>query len=127
MQQRNFQSEDRDINIVQDSPSIQLEEEIKYKSFDDVVKKLRPLKLKGWTLTLNDTVISLKQVEKPFIVPKYELLRKEDLKFSCAVYGWLLPENHELYMKYQIETHPMRIQENRQSQRSKLYFSKSLP
>ena len=60
----------------------------------------RPLKLKGWTLTLNDTVISLKQVEKPFIVPKYELFIKEDLKFSCVVYGWLLPENHELYMKY---------------------------
>ena len=65
-----------------------------------MVKKLRPLKLEGWTLTLNDTVISLKQVEKPFIVPKYELFIKEDLKFSCVVYGWLLPENHELYMKY---------------------------
>ena len=87
-------------NSVQDSPSIQLEEEIKYKSFDDVVKKLRPLKLKGWTLTLIDTLISLKQVEKPFIVSKYELFIKEDLKFSCAVYGWLLPENRELYMKY---------------------------
>ena len=81
MQQRNFQSED--------SPSIQLEEEIKYKSFDDVVKILRPLKLKGWTLTLNNTVIKLKQVEKPFIVPKYELSIKEDLKFSCAVY-WVV-------------------------------------
>ena len=64
------------------------------------MEKLRPLKLKGWILTLNDTVISLKEVEKPFIVPKYELFIKEDLKFSCVVYGWLLPENHELYMKY---------------------------
>ena len=64
------------------------------------MKKLRPLKLKGWTLTLNDTVISLKQVEKPFIVPKHELSIKEDLKFSCTVYGWLLPENHESCMKY---------------------------
>ena len=96
MQQRNFQSEDRDINIVQDSPSIQLEEEIKYKSFDDVVKKPRAIKLMGWTLTLNDTVISLKQVEKPFIIPKYQLFIKEDLKFSCAAYGWLLPENHQI-------------------------------
>ena len=87
MQQRNLQSEDRHTNIVEDNRSIQLEEEIKYKSFDDVVKKLRPLKLNGWARTLNDTVISLKQVEKPFIVPKYELFIKEDLKFSCAVYG----------------------------------------
>ena len=86
MQQRNLQSEDRHTNIVEDNRSIQLEEEIKYKSFDDVVKKLRPLKLNGWARTLNDTVISLKQVEKPFIVPKYELFIKEDLKFSCAVY-----------------------------------------
>ena len=85
MQQRNFQS--KDTNIVQDSPSLQFEEEIKYKSFDDVVKKLRPLKLKRWILTMNDTVISLKQVEKSFIVPKYELFIKEDLKFSSAVYG----------------------------------------
>ena len=92
--------ERRHVNIVQDGPSIQLEEEIKYKSFDDVVKKIRPLKLKGWTLTLNDTVISLKEVEKPFIVPKYELFIKEYLKFSFAVYGWLLPENQELYMNY---------------------------
>ena len=30
MQQRNLQSEDRHINIVEDSRSIQLEEEIKY-------------------------------------------------------------------------------------------------
>ena len=45
--------------------------------------------LKGWTLTFNDTVISFKQVEKPFIVPKYELLIKEDLKFSCAV-AWVV-------------------------------------
>ena len=87
MQQRNLQSEDRHTNIVEDNRSIQLEEEIKYKSFDDVVKKLRPLKLNGWARTLNDTVISLKQVEKPFIVPKYELFIKEDLKFICAVYG----------------------------------------
>ena len=64
------------------------------------MEKLRPLKLKGWILTLNDTVISLKEVEKPFIVPKYELFIKEDLKASCAVYAWLLPENHELYMNY---------------------------
>ena len=84
----------RHINIVQNSPSVQFEEKINYKSFDHVVK--RPFKLKGWTLTLNDTVISLKQVEKPFIVPKYELFIKEDLKASCAVYAWLLPENHEL-------------------------------
>ena len=65
-----------------------------------MVKKPRAIKLMGWTLTLNDTVISLKQVEKPFIIPKYQLFIKEDLKFSCAVYGWLLPENRELYMKY---------------------------
>ena len=25
---------------------------------------------------------------------------KEVLKFNCAVYGWLLPENHKLYIKY---------------------------
>ena len=88
MQQRNLQSEDRDINIAEDNRSIQLEEEIKYKSFDDVVKKLRPLKLKGWTLTLNDTVISLKQVEKPLIVPKYELFIKEVLNvFNARLRG----------------------------------------
>ena len=88
MQQRNLQSEDRDINIAEDNRSIQLEEEIKYKSFDDVVKKLRPLKLNGWTLTLNDTVISLKQVEKPLIVPKYELFIKEVLNvFNARLRG----------------------------------------
>ena len=88
MQQRNLQSEDRHTNIVEDNRSIQLEEEIKYKSFDDVVKKLRPLKLNGWTLTLNDTVISLKQVEKPLIVPKYELFIKEVLNvFNARLRG----------------------------------------
>ena len=67
-----------------------------------MVKKLRPLKLKGWTLVLNDTVISLKHVKKLFIVPKYQLWIKEGLKFSGAVYRWLLPENHELYMNYNL-------------------------
>ena len=61
-----------------------------------MVKKLRPLKLKGWTLTLNDTVISLKQVEKPLIVPKYELFIKEVLNvFNARLRGknnfnWLI-------------------------------------
>ena len=49
---------------------------------------------------MNDTAISLKQVEKLFIFLKYQFFIKEDLKFSCAVHGWLLPENHEIYMKY---------------------------
>ena len=53
-----------------------------------MVKKLRPLKLNGWTLTLNDTVISLKQVEKPLIVPKYELFIKEVLNvFNARLRG----------------------------------------
>ena len=53
-----------------------------------MVKKLRPLKLKGCPLTLNDTVISLKQVEKPLIVPKYELFIKEVLNvFNARLRG----------------------------------------
>ena len=38
----------------------------------------------------DDNVVILKQVEKPAIIPRYELFIEEDLKFTCAAYGWLL-------------------------------------
>ena len=44
--------------------------------------------------------INLRQTEKPFIVPKYEIIIKEDLTFICAIYGWVLLAAHSIYCKY---------------------------
>ena len=63
-----------------------------------MVKKLRPLKLKGWTLTLNETVISLKQIEKRF-VPKYELFIKEDLDKNHNIFQTTLFNHTMIFFK----------------------------
>ena len=63
-----------------------------------MVKKLRPLKLKGWTLTLNETVISLKQIEKRF-VPKYELFIKEDLDKNRNIFQTTLFNHTMIFFK----------------------------
>lgn len=51
-----------------------------------LVLKVKPLKLYGWNLTLNDEVVILKQTEKSFILPKHEFFI-EDLKFTSAAHG----------------------------------------
>ena len=77
---------------------------MKYKSFHDLAKKIKPLKLNGWNLALDDHIVILKEVEKTFIILKYDLFIEEYLKLTCAVYEWLLlPEGH-IYVKYNRST-----------------------
>ena len=58
---------------------------MKYKSFEDLIKKIKPLKLCEWNVIVELHQINLRQTEKPFIVPKYEVIIKEDLTFICAI------------------------------------------
>ena len=39
------------------------------------------------------------------VLPKFEVFIDNTLTFSLRVYGWMLPENHELYSKFNKSFH----------------------
>ena len=70
-----------------------------YKDFEDVSKKIKLLKAVGWDIIQHDQIIKLVKYEASYEIPKYEINVDNSLNFTIRVYGWLLPETHELYVK----------------------------
>ena len=70
-----------------------------YKSFKDLVSRLKALKsIKDWTLEeLSDRIV-LKKVTTA-LLPELQIMIDDSLGFTISVSGWLLPDDHELYMK----------------------------
>eukprot|EP00795_Rhopilema_esculentum_P006762 gene6762-12328_t len=42
--------------------------------------------------------VLLRRNEIPYVVPKYEITIDDSLGYSISVYGWLLPDDHMLYL-----------------------------
>lgn len=42
----------------------------------------------------------LKHFVKPFALSKFELIIGDSLEFTCAVFGWLLPDDNQMYKIY---------------------------
>ena len=42
----------------------------------------------------------LKVYEKPYIVPKFEVVVDTTLGFSCLVFGFKFPDDHDIYNHY---------------------------
>ncbi|XP_022793887.1 uncharacterized protein LOC111332736 [Stylophora pistillata] len=70
-----------------------------YKSFKDLVSRLKALKsIKDWTLEeLSDRIV-LKKVTTA-LLPELQIMIDDSLGFTISVSGWLLPDDHGLYMK----------------------------
>ena len=44
--------------------------------------------------------LKLSLLESPYGIPKREILFQKDTSYTCAVFGWLLPESHVTYTKF---------------------------
>ena len=71
-----------------------------YKDFEDLSKKIKLLKAVGWNIIQHDQIIQLVKYEASYEIPKYEINVDNSLNFTIRVYGWLLPETHEIYVKH---------------------------
>ena len=73
-----------------------------YKSFTEFANRIRKLKLhtSGWHFEELPNKVTIKLLRKSYIVPHFEIIVDETLSYTCAAYGWLLPDNHKLYKTY---------------------------
>ena len=60
-------------------------------------KKLKEYVDKRWTCIQNDEKLMLHYVEVGYYIPRYELTVENCLEFTITVYGYLLPNTHNLY------------------------------
>ena len=69
-----------------------------YQSFNDLCKRVKTLKtLNDWIVQeLKDRLV-LKKKSSQVMLPEIQIMIDDSLGFTIYVYGWLLPEDHELY------------------------------
>ena len=68
-----------------------------YKTFADFCNRAQKLKLSNWTVDFTDTNSSFKLFSSPYAIPNIHVIVDSSLQFNCAVYGWILPDDHKLY------------------------------
>ena len=70
-----------------------------YKSLTDLIGKIKTLKdLDHWSLLVLENEVILRKITQ-FTLPYLEIIIDDGLGFTVKVFGWFLPENHELYKK----------------------------
>ena len=69
-----------------------------YNSFSELCKRVHGLKsITEWNLQeLKDRII-LKKSNHLFLLPEIELMINDSLGFTISIFGWHLPEDHDLY------------------------------
>lgn len=69
-----------------------------YQSFNDLCKRVKTLKtLNDWIVQELEDRLVLKKKRSQVMLPEIEIMIDDSLGFTIYVYGWLLPEDHELY------------------------------
>ncbi len=76
---------------------LEVKETCCYRNFKELCSRTEKLKLKSWQFQLQEGSISLIFYLKEYAIPKYEINIDENLRFTCSVFGWLLPNEHEIY------------------------------
>lgn len=69
-----------------------------YQSFNDLCKRVKTLKtLNDWIVQELEDRLVFKKKRSQVMLPEIEIMIDDSLGFTIYVYGWLLPEDHELY------------------------------
>jgi len=72
-----------------------------YSSYENFKSRISSLKLpSGWVIS-TDVITSVNFVDSLHMLPKYEILINNDLKFTIRYFTWSLPDDHELYISYE--------------------------
>ena len=70
-----------------------------YRDFSEF--KLRVLNHKlgdCWNISIQDNLVVATCISVENILPKFEIFVDQSLSFSLRVYGWMIPEDHEIYV-----------------------------
>ena len=97
---RPISNERHHLDIVKESPPQVTQ---KYQNLNEVynrTKNLKYLENNKWKLKSSDNKIVFTKMQVAFTLPKNELIGDESLGFSVIVFGWVLPEEHEIYKMF---------------------------
>ena len=77
-----------------------------YKEFQDFKDRTIKLSLNDlWQFELSENLVIATFKSTNHVLPKFEVFIDNTLTFSLRVYGWVLPQNHELYSKFNKSFH----------------------
>eukprot|EP00794_Sanderia_malayensis_P001918 gene1918-2175_t len=88
---------ERRVLLLHKKVDLEVKETCCYRNFKELCSRTEKLKLKSWQLQLQEGSISLICYLKEYAIPKYEINIDENLRCTCSVFGWLLPNEHEIY------------------------------
>ena len=72
-----------------------------YKDFGELCKRVQSLKtLSGYTVNILEDRIESKSYKESLLLPELEVVIDDSLGFTLKVYGFYLPDDHELYSQY---------------------------
>ena len=84
-------------SVVNDNPVTESSNKY-YQSFSDLCKRVKTLKtLNNWIVQELEDRLVLKKKSSNVMLPEIQVMIDDSLGFTIYVYGWLLPEDHELY------------------------------
>ena len=92
--------ERRHINIVTEFKDVDMEQQLCYNNFPELIKRVENLKLQHWSVVRTDDKISFKYYVQPYMIPYLDVTVSENLEFRIIVFAWLLPYTHEIYKRY---------------------------
>ena len=73
-------------------------EKVCYKNLKDLSSRVKGLKsLEGWEQLYLQTELIFTKSEPNMTTPKLEIMIDDGLGFTILIYGWFLPEDHEIY------------------------------
>ena len=70
-----------------------------HSDFDVVKKKAAMIKATDWNIHSNAEWLRITRDDPVHIVPKFEIHIDSSLGFSVRVFGWLVPDNHQIYIE----------------------------
>ena len=77
-----------------------------YTDFQDFQNRIIKLSLNDlWQFKLSENLVISTLRSTNHILPKFEVFIDNAWTFSLRVYGWMLPQNHELYSKFNKSFH----------------------
>ena len=72
-----------------------------YKDFNEFTHRIVKLSLDNcWEVKLQNNLAILNYVTANYVMPKFQIFIEQSLSFSLRVYGWMLTEDHELYVMH---------------------------
>ena len=87
----------RALSVVNDNTSTEEPRKKCYSSFSELCKRIKVLKtLNEWTVKFLEDRLVL-QKRSNLMLPELEIMIDDSLGFTISVYGWFLPEDHEIY------------------------------